>query len=128
MLDAAWQLGAWNLDRQQRRGCNDVAASPREALECQQAFGHFPGGGAAPTLVEDAPDRAQLLALAGRVGYVCWQFRPVAGGLWPASGGDDTLAEGGFRALPCPVHPVACATGKASRTVYRLGRLSRLII
>lgn len=83
--------------------------------------------GDAPALVEEAPDRNDLLRLAAEVGYVCWQLRPIAGGVWEASEGDDTLQEDGRRAPPCPLLPVACKGGKATRTVYRLGRVSRLI-
>ncbi len=39
MLDAAWRLGAWDVERVQRRGCNHMAARSREAHECRQAFG-----------------------------------------------------------------------------------------
>ena len=61
MLDAAWQLGAWDLERSVRRGCNDVGASAREAHECRQAFGDNPlAPGSEAHLVAEAPDRDVL--------------------------------------------------------------------
>lgn len=127
VLDAAWQLGAWNLERDEKRACNTIGASPREALECRQAFGDFPPLREAEALIEEAPDRRDLMHLAAERGYVCWQFRPVSGGVWAAHEGDDTLDGEGRRAPPCPVVPLACKGGKATRTVYRLGRVNRLI-
>ncbi|MBY0365357.1 hypothetical protein CDN99_15655 [Roseateles aquatilis] len=37
MLDAAWQLGAWNLVREEHRGCETVGVSDSEAMACHQA-------------------------------------------------------------------------------------------
>lgn len=124
MLDAAWQLGAWELRREERRGCNWVGASAREALECRQAFGDNP---LAPDdeahLVAEAPDRAEMRDLAARIGYVRWLFRPVADGLWQGAGPDDSLSGEGRRAPPCPVEP-APALGRNRR--YQLGRIDRI--
>ena len=82
VLDAAWQLGAWQMERCERRGCNDVGATPRESHECRQAFGDNP---LAPDddahLLADVPDRDELRALAARAGYLRWLFRPVRAGL-----------------------------------------------
>lgn len=128
MLDAAWQLGAWDMERRERRACSHVGASAREALECRQAFGDNPF---APNdgshLLAEAPDRAELMHLAAAKGYVCWLFRPVLGGLWRDTAEDDTLAPDGSRAPPCPVAPQA-AGGRSARTVYRLGRVSRIAL
>lgn len=128
MLDAAWQLGAWDMERLQRRACNDIGTSAREALECRQAFGDNPF---APEdeehLLAEAPDRADLMRLGAARGYVRWQFRPVRGGLWQQFAEDDTLSPDGGRTPPCPVRPVMSA-GRRHRMIYRLGRLSRIIV
>ena len=42
MLKAAWQFGAWDSVREERRGCNTAGASERGALQCRQAFGEDP--------------------------------------------------------------------------------------
>lgn len=127
VLDAAWQLGAWNLERDEKRACNTIGAPLSEAQACRQAFGDFPASPVSQALVAEAPDREALMHLAADVGYVSWQFRPVAGGVWPAAEGDDTLETGGRRTPPCPVRPLAPKGGKASRTVYRLGCMNGLI-
>ena len=121
MLDAAWRLGAWELDREERRGCRTAGASGREALECRQAFGTAPFGADDGFMVAEAPDRPELLELGERFGYVHWQFRPVRGGVWRDTACDDTLAGDGGRAPPCPVQ--AAAASGAGRIRYRLGRV-----
>jgi hypothetical protein len=126
MLDAAWRLGAWELDREERRACTTAGASERESLECRQAFGETAGGEAA--LVADAPDREDLLALGAAVGYVRWLFRPVLGGLWRQTAEDDTLTAEGGRPSPCPVAPRSPAGPGAPRTRYRLGAVRALIV
>jgi hypothetical protein len=135
MLDAAWQLGAWQLEREERRACGTAGAAEQEAVECRRAFGDLPGGEEA--LLAEAPDRSDMLALAARVGYIRWHFRPVRGGVWRDSAQDDSLAADGGRPPPCPVPPKAAVGTRSnarasdapvSRTLYRLGRLSRLII
>lgn len=129
MLDAAWQLGAWDMERQQRRACTSVGASAREAVECRQAFGDNPFAPGDDThLLAEAPDRDELMWLGARRGYVRWQFRPVRGGLWRDTCEDDTLAADGGRAPPCPIRPSPAAAGRSGRTVYRLGRLSRIVL
>ena len=129
MLDAAWRLGAWELDREERRGCNTVGASEREALECRQAFGDDPLGGLGDThLVAEAPDREDMMRLGARVGYVRWSFRPVRGGVWQATAQDDTLGGDGGRQPPCPVGTTPPAGQRTGRTRYRLGRIERLIL
>lgn len=129
MLDAAWQLGAWELTREERRGCNTAGASAREALECRQAFGDNPlAPGDDAHLVAEAPDRADLLALAGRLGYVRWLFRPVAQGLWRDAGEDDSLSPDGSREPPCPVRPRPAVGTRVSRSRYQLGRVDRIVL
>lgn len=129
MLDAAWQLGAWDMERQQRRACSAVGATAREALECRQAFGDNPF---APDdhshLLAEAPDRTDLMLLGASRGYVRWQFRPVRGGLWRDIAEDDTLSTDGGRAPPCPIRPDLPPADRTRRMVYRLGRLSRIVV
>ncbi len=129
MLEAAWQLGAWDLVREERRGCNTAGASEREALECRQAFAENPFEGPAEEfMLVEAPDRADLMQLGARVGYVRWQFRPVKNGLWRDAAGDETLQSDGSRALPCPVAARPCVGNRMSRTRYHLGHSSRIVL
>lgn len=127
ILDAAWQLGAWSLLRDERRGCNTMGAAAGEELACRQAFGDWPAIDGQESVVAEAPDSPGLMRLAARRGYVCWQFRPVHGGVWRELAEDDTLGAEGLRQPPCPLAPRACRGGKAARTVYRFGRVERLI-
>ena len=129
MLDAAWQLGAWNLVREEHRGCSFVGASPREALACRQAFGDNPFDPADEShLAVGAPDRESMRDIAGRLGYIRWLFRPVAEGLWRGAGHDDSLLPDGRRAPPCPVAPHAAVGTRVSRSSYQLGRLDRIVL
>lgn len=128
MLDAAWQLGAWDLRRDARRACAVVGVPDREALECRQAFGDDPLlPGRDDHLIAEAPDRSEMRDLGARIGYLRWIFRPVAGGLWSTVAEDDTLAPDGSRAPPCPLTPRETA-GNESCTRYRFGRVERLIL
>lgn len=128
VLEAAWRLGAWKLERDERRACNTIGAGEREALECRQAFGDLPVWEGASPLIEDAPDRHSLMQAAARVGYVRWQFRPVSGGVWQSVEGDDTLEADGGRRPPCPVGPTPVTPGRSRHTEYRFGRIERLIV
>lgn len=129
MLQAAWQFGAWDLVREERRGCNTAGASEREALECRQAFADNPFDGPAETLMlAEAPDREDLMHFGARVGYVRWQFHPVKNGLWSDSAGDDTLQADGSRKLPCPVVARPVVGTRLSQTRYRLGHSSRMVL
>ena len=129
MLDAAWQLGAWDLTRERRRGCSVVGASAQEAVECRQAFGDNP---LAPDddshLVAEAPDRAELRDIASRLGYVRWLFRPVADGLWRQAGEDDSLSPEGGRLPPCPVQPRSTTGVGEASCRYQLGRIDRIVL
>lgn len=130
MLDAAWQLGAWDVQREERRACNHIGAPAQEAMECRQAFGEHPQGDDLHVLAE-APDRPELMHLGAEVGYVRWQFRPVLGGIWQSVADDVTLGPDGSREPPCPVLPEKPRGGRsahASRTCYRLGRVDRIIL
>lgn len=129
MLDAAWRFGAWDLVREEQRACSTAGASEREALACRQAFAddslNRPG---AELHVCDAPDKADMLRLGERVGYVRWQFRPVRSGVWKDAGIDDTLDAAGARQPPCPV-PARPAVGTRVReTRYRLGKQVRIVL
>jgi len=129
MLDAAWQLGAWNLTREERRGCNAAGASPREAVACRQAFGDNPLDPDDDShLVAQAPDRGELVSGAARLGYVSWSFRPVAHGLWRGAGIDDSLQDDGRRQPPCPVAPQPPVGTRIVRQTYQLGRVDRIAL
>jgi hypothetical protein len=129
MLDAAWRFGAWDLVREEHRGCNTAGSSAREALACRQAFADDPfDPGSEAHLVAEAPDRLELMELGARVGYVCWQFRPIKNGLWQDAAGDDTLHGDGGRIPPCPVLAQPSVGTRVSRTHYRLGRSRRLVL
>jgi hypothetical protein len=121
-MDAAWELGAWDVARAERPGCMRPGAESREALECLQAFGSFPFGinGSAP-VVADAPDADDLLEVASRRGYLMWLFRPVRGGIWADYAEDATLIESGGRRPPCPHIPIPPACDGNRKTVYRFG-------
>lgn len=129
MLTAAWQFGAWDLVREERRGCNTAGASEKEAVECRQAFAESPFDGTADDcVVAEAPDRLELMQLGARVGYVWWQFRPVKNGLWHDTSGDDTLLSDGGRELPCPVLARPPVGVRTSQIRYHLGRSSRIVL
>ena len=129
MLDAAWELGAWQLDREERRSCAAMGASVQEAMECRQAFGEdprFPGD--ERHLVAEAPDRQEMMVAGARTGYVRWQFRPVRGGIWKDAAADDSLGTDGGRMLPCPVSILPLKGKENSRTRYLLGRIDRIFL
>lgn len=129
MLQAAWQLGAWDLVREERRGCNTAGASEREAFECRQAFAENPFDGPDEDyMLTEAPDREDLMQLGARVGYVRWQFRPIKNGLWSPTAADDTLMPDGSRALPCPVVAKPAVGNRVSHTRYHLGHSSRIVL
>lgn len=121
-MEAAWELGAWDVARAERRGCLRPGASSTEAFECLQAFGSFPFGiDGNPVVVADAPDTAELLQLAAARGYLMWQFRPVSGGIWAEVADDATLTSEGRRPPPCPHRPIPPKCDGSRRTVYRFG-------
>lgn len=129
MLQAAWQMGAWELLREERRACNTAGASEREALECRQAFAENP---LEPTtddyMLTEAPDRLEMMQLGARVGYVRWQFRPVKNGLWKDTAVDETLQSDGGRTLPCPVNAQPTVGVRVGRTRYTLGHSSQIVL
>lgn len=124
ILDAAWRMGAWALERSEQRGCETVGAAPHEAVECRQAFGDYgfcplP----APALDDLAPDRNALLALGARIGFIRWLFRPLQYGITPPPADDATVDSAGTREPPCPLSPRPLQRPwRRARTVYRFGR------
>jgi hypothetical protein len=121
-MDAAWELGAWDVQRAERPGCMRPGAESREALECLQAFGSFPFGiNGNQVVVSDTPDASDLVELAARRGYLMWLFRPVRGGIWAEYADDATLIEDGRRNPPCPLPPIPPTCEGNRKTVYRFG-------
>jgi hypothetical protein len=123
LLDAAWQSGAWEVERVEQRGCNVIGAGAAEALACRQAFGDYGEDRTRDVqLLDDDTGRDELMQLAARSGYLRWLFRPVKGGLWGTlHEPDDTLDADGGRRPPCPVPPAPRRPDGRGRTVYRLG-------
>jgi hypothetical protein len=130
LLDAAWQLGAWDVQREEHRACNFPGAPTHEAIACRQAFGDYSTHDRNEAhLLAEAPDREEMMNLAAAKGYLHWMFRPVGGGVWQATRDDDTLNEQGWRAPPCPITPLApLHGGRNARTVYRLGCVNSIIV
>lgn len=131
MLEAAWQLGAWDVERLVQRPCSRLGADASEALACRRAFADYPDvESAEEVIVMDAPDRDELLDLAARKGYIRWMFRPRKGGIWQCLNDEDSTVEApeGGRPLPCPVGPLPYDRDRPSRMVYRLGRVQRVIV
>jgi hypothetical protein len=121
-MEAAWELGAWDVARAERKGCLRPGADSTEALQCLQAFGSFPFGiNGQQVVVSDAPDTDELVQLAASRGYLLWQFRPVSGGIWAEYADDATLSNRGRRAPPCPHRPIPPRCDANRRTVYRFG-------
>lgn len=128
LLDAAWRLGAWDVERLQQRACNSAGAPASEAYACRLAFGDNAAGYPDDAVLDaGAPVRGELMRQAAQRGYARWLFQPVKGGVWAGVGpGDDSLDADGGRRSACPVRPLP--RGSDSRTVYRLGRLDRLLL
>jgi hypothetical protein len=121
-MEAAWELGAWDVARAERPGCLRPGAYGSEAIECLQAFGTFPFGAAGVNaVVSDAPDADELVQLAAARGYLLWVFRPVSGGIWADYAEDATLSPAGRRPPPCPLRPIPPRCDSKRKTVYRFG-------
>lgn len=122
-MEAAWELGAWDVARAERQPCTRPGAPSIEELECLQAFGAFPFGTADgnPMVVAEAPDAEDLLHLATERGYLMWLFRPTRGGLWADFADDATLGSQGRRPPPCPHRPIPPRCDGNRRTIVRLG-------
>lgn len=127
LLDVAWRLGAWQLERLQQRACNTAGAPASEAYACRQAFGDNVAGYPDEPVLGDLDARLEQMDLAARKGYQQWLFQPNKGGLWQGIGpADESLAPDGGRPSVCPVQPVPPTEDK--RVVYQLGRHDRLIL
>lgn len=124
MLEAAWRLGAWDVERVARPAWWRLNAPVSEALACRRAFADYSDvRQAGEAVVVEAPDQQALLELAARRGYVRWLFRPRKGGLWSQTEGDDgTLDADGGRSAPCPVPLQPEGRELRRKVVYRLGR------
>jgi hypothetical protein len=121
-MEAAWTLGAWDVQRAERPGCMRPGAQGAEALECLQAFGTFPYGiNGNHVVVSDAPDADELVQLAAHRGYLMWVFRPVKGSIWAEYADDATLGPEGTRPGPCPHTPIPPTCEGKRQTVYRFG-------
>ncbi|UCH48310.1 MAG: diguanylate cyclase [Betaproteobacteria bacterium] len=121
-MEAGWELGAWDVARSERAGCDRPGAPARETLECRQAFGALPAGAFGEQLVvQETPDADELIDVASRSGYVLWSFRPVHGGIWAEVSDDATLRADGTRHPPCPHRPVPPGNRAGRHTVYRFG-------
>ncbi len=130
MLDAAWTLGAWDVQRVAKPGWWRLNAPVSEALACRRAFADYSDAEHGDkAVVLEAPDQERLLDLAARRGYVRWLFRPRKGGLWnQADGDDETLDADGGRSTPCPVPLRPEGRDLSCKVVYRLGRGGNLLI
>ncbi|CAB4052493.1 hypothetical protein LMG9964_06183 [Paraburkholderia phenoliruptrix] len=128
--DAAWQSGAWEVER---RGCNVIGASAAEALACRQASGNYGEDVArGAQLLYDETDREELMQLAARRGYVRL-FRHVKGGPWSTSAElDNTPDADGGRQPTCPVplrlgkprrHPQCCTRNLIRRAPEERARI-----
>ena len=125
-MDAAWELGAWDVSRAERPACMRPGAQGTEAYECLQAFGSFPYGiNGNQVVVSDAPDADDLVQLAAHRGYLMWVFRPVKGSIWADYADDATLGPEGTRSGPCPLAPIPPTCEGKRQTVYRFGKPSK---
>src|SRR5690606_36006683 len=123
MLDVAWKLGAWELERTTCAPWWRLNASSDETLACHRAFGQYPGSDREAHLFIHAPDQASLMELAASRGYVRWLFRPRSLGVWTELEADDvTLVDGAEREGACPIPPLPHNRHKPGTVRYRLGR------
>lgn len=129
MLDAAWKLGAWDLERVTNRPWWRLNAPLEETIACHRAFADYPGDERDRHVMVEAPDQAELLELAAMRGYVRWLFRPRAHGIWKEVDDDDvTLEPGNRRSTPCPVRAAPFDRHRPGRQLYRLGKAGRIIL
>jgi hypothetical protein len=128
-MEAAWELGAWDMARLERVPCLRPGADTYESLECLRAFGTYPYDiNGEPPFIAETPDVDDLVDVAARSGYLTWIFRPVRGGLWKSVADDQTLEADGRRKPPCPYLSEPPRMGRHRKTVYRFGRASNFIL
>ena len=128
VLDVAWELGAWRLERLEALPFIRPGATADESARCLGAFGSPPvliDG--QPPVVAECPDSPSLIEAASRSGYYEWLFHPVRGGVWAERNEDSTLQEGGYRNPPCPYLSTPTRPGRPRRVIYQLGRSDRLV-
>ncbi|QJR12969.1 hypothetical protein DSM104443_04063 [Usitatibacter rugosus] len=127
VLNTAWELGAWRLERTEALPFVRPGATEQESMRCLGAFGTPPvlieGQ---PPIVAECPDSEDLIEAASRSGYYEWIFHPVRGGLWTERNEDSTLQEGGYRNPPCPYLSAPIRPGRNRRVVYQLGKSERI--
>ena len=126
-MEAAWELGAWDMARVERVACLRPGADTSESVDCMRAFGSYPYpvDGESP-FVAETPDVDDLVGVAARSGYLTWIFRPVRGGIWKTVADDQTLEADGRRKPPCPYLSEPPRVGRHRKTVYRFGRASQI--
>lgn len=128
MLDAAWKLGAWDLERVTYRPWWRLNAPIEETVSCYRAFASYPDAASERHVMLNATDQADLLEQAAMRGYVRWLFRPRAHGIWKSVDDDDiTLEDGERRTSPCPVKAAAFDRHRPGKWLYRLGRAGTFI-
>lgn len=130
VLDATWRADAWKWSDLSVGAVSAIGASAGEALACRQAFGDY-GRDAANVqpLLDGITNRGEMMQFAACKGDVRWLFRPLKRGLSQAL--DDpyeTLDADRGRQAPYPAPPrPRCPDGRG-RTVYRLGRIVRILL
>jgi len=129
MLEAAWRLGAWDLERETHRPWWRLNAPIEETVACHRAFGDYREGEGEQHVMVSSPDQAQLLELAAMRGYIRWLFRPRRHGIWKDIEDDDVTRDvGDERSTPCPVKAAPFDRHRPGRRVYRLGRAGSILI
>jgi len=127
VMEVAWELGAWDLSRQELGPCMRPGAPSQEMIECEMAFGQ-PHRCVDPVFapVSDVEDAEEILSIAGQRGYLLWRFRPIRGGIWEEVADDVTLERGGYRNPRCPQHGLdfgdTSRLQKPRQLVYCFGR------
>lgn len=122
VLEASWELGAWDLRRIEAPGCGRSRSPARAYTEMQTTFGVSPQAiDGERVFVADVPDADELVGAAARAGYVHWEFRPTWCGLWKDLAADVTLEKGGYRNPLCPLAARVYEPGDARTIVFQLG-------
>jgi hypothetical protein len=123
VLEASWELGAWDLCRIEAPACGGPDGPVQRYAECLASFGLSPAEiNGDRVFVADVPDGEELVEAATRVGYVRWQFRPTWCGLWKELADDVTLQAGGYRNPRCPLAARPYEPGNAGTVVFQLGK------